>query len=108
MNSSYVHVLVDPDPLGSNGQLVCNDCKLEGKESLENWEEFLNGSWVTDDPTVEGYYPVLLGAKKVFIILYARAAKNSRTRVVWDEATPRTRIRQRWSSPYPHPPEGIS
>lgn len=103
MTEPYIHVLVDPDPMGKSGQLICDECKLEG--TMEDWENFLNGKWVVDVPDQEGNYPVQLGAKKTSAVYSARPSRNREGQFVWEKPTIKTQVYRRWSLPIPHPPK---
>jgi len=103
MTAPYIHVLVDPDPLEERGQLICDECKLEG--TMEGWENFLNGEWVVDDPVVEGDYPVLLHIEGVYAVRSARKNKIVEDRVVWSDPRTRSQVRRRWSLPLPRVPK---
>lgn len=105
MKDPYVHVLLDPDPCGPDGQLICGECNLEGKEHLEGWENFLNGMWVIEEPDAAGVYPVLLHVKKEYALRTARPAKNKKGSFVWRDPKSRTQIRKRWSLPIPRAPK---
>lgn len=99
----YVHVMLDPSVDEPDGQLICNHCKLEGTDTTEVWENFLNGHWTQDPPVKTGYYPVLVtGELLAFIDHYASSSEGW---VEWDAAM----IHYRWSEPLPtraYPPPG--
>lgn len=63
-NKKYVHVLVDPAVDEPDGQIICNHCKLEGTRFTDMWEEYLNGCWTLDTPSVPGYYQVVIQVKE--------------------------------------------
>jgi hypothetical protein len=125
---SYVHILLDKDPGGPNGQEICDHCKLQLPEFLEDWEEFLNGEFVYGvPPQAEGYYPVHVPCKtekvdevaptaehpdlyrgnlfKVTvkqIILHARPALRKKNVFVWDDPKLGAKVVARWSLPIPY------
>ena len=104
MKRPYIHVLTDPDPMGLKGQLICDECKLVGEERLEGWENFLNGKWVESRPDREGFFPVLLGKKRIIIILEARRSKTNESWYLWVDKSARKKTWLRWSLPLPQPP----
>jgi hypothetical protein len=58
--TAYIHLLQDPHVDDEGGQIICNHCNLTTDAYLEPWENFLNGSWVSNRPTTPGIYPVIL------------------------------------------------
>ena len=125
---SYVHLLLDRNPGGPNGQEICDHCKLHLPEHLERWEEFLNGEFVYGvPPQVAGYYPVQVSCKREkveevsptpehpnlfvgdvlkvkvkWIILYARPAPRKKNVFVWSDPKLGAKVVARWSLPIPH------
>jgi hypothetical protein len=89
MAEGYIHVLRD------HGQDICDDCKLQGDEDIEGWENFLNGEWTQDPVKFPGMYPVVLkrGGKVAFHMLSTKGMETDKD------------IKLRWSVPIPHPPQ---
>jgi hypothetical protein len=116
----YIHLLLDRDPAGPNGQEICEGCKLELPESLEGWENFLNGAFTPKQPNAEGFYPVLLsGSRKDWhsealstvgalgftqSVLYARPALRRKGVIIWADAKLGAKVAFRWSLPLPQMP----
>ena len=103
--SGYVHVLLDRDPVGPDGQEICGHCKLFSPEGLEWWENFLNGEFVESNaPECPGYYYVELrlksGTPASYAILYARTALR-RKGAVWEDKKLGSKVVRRWSVPLP-------
>ncbi|RLC87084.1 MAG: hypothetical protein DRJ03_06895 [Chloroflexi bacterium] len=105
---SYIHLLNDKDVIGSKGQLICDHCKLESTEYLETWENFLNGEWVTEEPTQPGNYPVMLRKTSEQVLTEARTAKNNKIKCVWVDEKVRGRLVKRWSLPLPVIQNGVN
>jgi len=110
MTGNYIHVLLDKNPGGTEGQEICGGCKLTLPDDLVGWEEFLNGEYVPEPPNAEGYYPVLILPKgyrrgEVVLVehevLYARPALRRRDLFVWSDPKQGARIEKRWSVPLP-------
>lgn len=115
--SSYIHVLLDKDPGGPEGQEICGGCKLSLPDDLVGWEEFLNGEFVTAAPEAEGFYPVLLLPKgyrrgEVLVaengILHARQALRRKDVFVWSDPKKGARVEGRWSVPLPTLTDSLS
>ena len=85
MNRPYIHLLVDPAPLTEQGQLICDECKLSGREDLEPWENFLNGHWTSEAPDRAGLFPVIISFrnKQEPMFALARQAKNNKKQFIW-------------------------
>jgi len=92
--NGYIFVLRD------NGQDICDECKLEGEERLEPWENFLNADWGVGSPAIPGFYPVILNGDK-YDIIEARSSKSNRSKCVWVDEKIRTKVKLRWSLPLP-------
>jgi hypothetical protein len=115
MKGEYVHILLDKDPGGKEGQEICTNCKLSLPQHLESWEDFLNGEFVYGEPPkAEGYYPVHVPHRKetldpgdIFkvtvkqIILHARPAIRKKNVFVWSDPKVGAKVVARWSRPIP-------
>ena len=98
MSHKYIYVLRD------HGQDLCDECKLIGDEDLEAWENFLNGEWISGEPDLPGFYPVLMGRNSDLKYKEVRVAKNDKKRCVWEDSQVKAKIKARWSLPLPFPP----
>jgi|GEM_PF-5948451 len=104
MNEGYIHVLRD------HGQDICDDCKLQGDEDIEGWENFLNGEWTTLRPKSEGLYPILEDGKVKFEeVRFRGKPPKGPYHLLYDReksGPPGHRVKlTRWSVPLPNPPQ---